>query len=157
MEGCAGSTGAKSRRPNTGSCDQGELSGRQETSQLNVNKKELTGWRAEVGHARQRQQHVWKQSYERAQGTFIHLSVHPVPSMHLSIHPSIYASIHASIHHNIHTWVPLSIHLYVHPFIDTERFIEHPLCVKPMVDYGTPLVNSHEVCSLYKHRTRNYQ
>ena len=45
MEGCAGPTGAKSRRPNTGSCDQGELSGRRETSQLNVNKKELTVWR----------------------------------------------------------------------------------------------------------------
>ena len=59
MEGCAGPTGAKSRRPNTGSCHQRELSGRRETTQLNVNTKELTGRTAEVGHARQRQQHIY--------------------------------------------------------------------------------------------------
>ena len=116
VEGCAGSTGAKSREPNTGSCNQGELSGRQETSQLNVNKKELTGWRAEVGHARQRQQHVWKQRAMREHKELSSISqftqFHPCifPSTHPSMHPSMHLSITTFIHGSFYPSICTSIH-----------------------------------------------
>lgn len=116
VEGCAGPTGAKSRRPNTGSCDQGELSGRQETSQLNVNKNELTGWTDEVGHARQRQQHVWKHRDMREHRNF-HLSLSSPSSIHASFHPPIRLSIHPCIYPSVDSYMDPFIHPFVRPSI----------------------------------------